>query len=152
LGWPLQNALRANDCRPKAEAPHRRTKESLLIERLLYPERFGRPRTRADCKDLPRPCPFVGCQFNLYLDISHRSGAIRWNYDCEPWEMVSSCALDVADEGGVTLEETGQHLGLTRERVRQVEVAALAKLAALDDRPELPSPRRPTIWERMGGA
>ena len=39
------------------------------------------------------------------------------------------------DEDGCTLEEVGEELGLTRERIRQIEKAALAKLrAALEER------------------
>ena len=32
-----------------------------------------------------------------------------------------SCVLDVADRGGATLEEIGDAMGITRERVRQLE-------------------------------
>ena len=39
-----------------------------------------------------------------------------------------SCALDVAAEGGVTLERVGKILGITRERVRQIERNALARM------------------------
>jgi len=39
--------------------------------------------------------------------------------------MVESCALDVAGWGGITLEEVGRLMNITRERVRQVEVHAL---------------------------
>jgi hypothetical protein len=49
------------------------------------------------------------------------------------WEMGDSCALDVADRGGTTLEDVGAIMNLTRERIRQVEVKALAKLEALRD-------------------
>lgn len=42
--------------------------------------------------------------------------------------MRHSCALDVADAGGSTLEEVGGILNLTRERIRQIEVKALLKL------------------------
>jgi len=38
------------------------------------------------------------------------------------------CALTVANEGPRTLEEIAQILGMTRERVRQIEEAAIAKL------------------------
>jgi hypothetical protein len=47
--------------------------------------------------------------------------------------MGESCALDVADRGGTTLEDVGAIMNLTRERIRQVEVKALAKLEALRD-------------------
>ena len=47
--------------------------------------------------------------------------------------MNETCALDVADRGGTTLEDVGAIMNLTRERIRQVEVRALAKLEALKD-------------------
>ena len=37
----------------------------------------------------------------------------------------------VALRGGITLEEVGEIMNLTRERVRQVETAGLSKLEAL---------------------
>ena len=42
--------------------------------------------------------------------------------------MSETCALDVADRGGITLEEVGELVNLTRERIRQVEVLGLDKL------------------------
>jgi hypothetical protein len=70
----------------------------------------------------------------LYLDVSARTGAIKLNFpDLEVWEMTETCALDIADRGGTTLEEVGAIMNLTRERIRQVEVKGLAKLAALRD-------------------
>jgi hypothetical protein len=68
------------------------------------------------------------------LDVSARTGAIKLNFpDIEVWEMTETCALDVADRGGTTLEEVGAIMNLTRERIRQVEVKGLAKLEALRD-------------------
>jgi hypothetical protein len=45
-------------------------------------------------------------------------------------ELPATCALDVAELDGITLEGVGAVMNLTRERVRQVEVIALAKLEA----------------------
>ena len=41
--------------------------------------------------------------------------------------MAETCSLDVADRGGITLEEVGAILNLTRERIRQVEVRGLVE-------------------------
>ena len=86
-----------------------------------YPEDFSRPRTRADCVNVPRPCPYVGCPFNLYLDVNERTGSIKLNFpDLEPDEMRESCVLDVALRGELTLDEVAGYMNMTRERVRQV--------------------------------
>ena len=45
-----------------------------------------------------------------------------------------SCALDGADRGGMTLAEIGLALGLTRERIRQIESKGLRNLTAELDR------------------
>lgn len=39
-----------------------------------------------------------------------------------------TCSLDIAKEGGVTLERVGVVFGLTRERIRQIEGIAIRKL------------------------
>jgi DNA-directed RNA polymerase sigma subunit (sigma70/sigma32) len=53
--------------------------------------------------------------------------------------MSETCSLDVADRGGITLEEVGELLNLTRERIRQVEAAGLEKLrAGYDDEDDAP--------------
>jgi hypothetical protein len=112
------------------------TKRELELGRLLYPEGEDaeRPDAREDCASGARPCPFVSCKHHLYLDVSARTGAIKLNFpDLDVWEMSETCALDVADRGGTTLEEVGAIMNLTRERIRQVEVKGLAKLAALRD-------------------
>jgi hypothetical protein len=91
-----------------------------------------RPRTRADCENGPRPCPWVSCKHHLYLDVNPGTGSIKLNFpDLEPWELQHTCALDRADdgagEGGLTLEEVGDALNVTRERIRQMEEQALAR-------------------------
>ncbi len=88
-----------------------------------------RPRTRADCLHTSRPCLFVNCRHHLYLDVNADVGSIKLNHpSLEPGDLQHSCALDVADLGGVTLEQCATVLNLTRERVRQIEVIALEKL------------------------
>ena len=88
-----------------------------------------RPKSRGDCRNAPRPCPWVSCKYHLYLDIVMQSGSIKMNFpDLEVWEMTETCALDVADRGGITLEDVGILLNLTRERIRQVEKSGLDKL------------------------
>lgn len=42
--------------------------------------------------------------------------------------MPKTCALDVAAEGATTLDDIGGLLGVSRERVRQIEEAGLVKL------------------------
>lgn len=88
-----------------------------------------RPKTRADCVDGPRPCLYVSCKHHLYLDVNPRTGSVKLNFpDKEIWELEETCALDVADRGGITLEEVGVIMNLTRERIRQVESRGLYKL------------------------
>lgn len=43
----------------------------------------------------------------------------------------TTCALDVADRGGTTLEDLGALLNMTRERVRQIEIEAIEKIHRL---------------------
>lgn len=100
-------------------------------------EQFDRPRTRGDCEPggphAMRPCPFVSCKHHLYLDVSIDTGTLKLNFpDLQPWELQKSCALDIADESGHTLEEVGAIMRLTRERARQIEVKALVKMKLLD--------------------
>jgi hypothetical protein len=42
--------------------------------------------------------------------------------------MKETCSLDIAERGGITLEEIGLIVGLTRERVRQIEMVAMRKV------------------------
>ncbi|MDB4955966.1 MAG: hypothetical protein JWO36_3535 [Myxococcales bacterium] len=117
--------------RSKTIAMKRLTMAELRLGAMMYPPvvDIERPKTRAECKEEARPCPWVACKHHLYLDINPETGSIKINFpDLEPWELAQTCALDVADAGGLTLEEIGAVTNLTRERVRQLEVRGLLKL------------------------
>jgi len=114
-----------------------------------------RPRTRADCIDRPRPCPWGGCRYHLLVNVTAAGGvtinpaALRQGdlrslesraapavYE-QAWldaavdaldRLSESCALDVAAHGAHELEQVGNLLGCTRERVRQIQDEALAEL------------------------
>ena len=116
--------------RPETVPIKKMTKGMMTVESLKYPEEVKRPTKRSECINGPRPCPFVGCKHHLYLDVNPETGSIKFNFpDLEPWELVESCALDITEAvGNLTLEDTGDTVNLTRERIRQVEVAALDRL------------------------
>ncbi len=116
--------------RSKTIAAKRLTREERRASALIvYPTDAERPENRSECMTVPRPCPFVSCSHHLYLDVNPETGAIKLNFPhLEVWEMTETCALDVADRGGITLEEVGAILNLTRERIRQVEVRGLTKI------------------------
>jgi hypothetical protein len=75
-----------------------------------------------------RPCPFTSCRHHLYLDVRALGAIVLNRPELQVDELKESCALDVADRGGVTLEEVGGLLSMARERVRQIEEQAIAKL------------------------
>jgi hypothetical protein len=81
------------------------------------------PATRAECPT-ERPCPYLTCRHHMAVDDLGR-GVV---HVLDLPEGTSSCSLDVADAGPSTLEEVGATLGLTRERVRQIEESALRKV------------------------
>ena len=115
--------------RSRTIATKRLTKEELALAEELKSVVYERPKHRDDCQNGIRPCPFVSCKHHLYLDVNPETGSIKLNFpEIEVWKMKETCALDVADRGGITLEEVGEILNLTRERIRQVEVKGLQKL------------------------
>jgi len=126
---------RRSRARARTISIRRLSKTELNRGRMLYPETdYWKPKMRTDCVDMERPCPYVSCKYHLYIDVHPVRGSIKVNFpDLEVWEMTETCALDVADRGGITLEEVGEIMNLTRERVRQVETAGLGKLSAMQD-------------------
>jgi hypothetical protein len=104
---------------------------NLFADEMDEPEDDGSPRkpqTRSECVEGVRPCPWVSCRFNLYLDV-RGDGVLRLNFpDREPDEMLSSCALDLAEDGPRTLEQVAGLMGMSKERARQLEAVAMDKM------------------------
>ncbi len=113
---------------PKAQTIGVRVLEQLVVADVDDEQLPARPKTRGECMDGPRPCPWVGCRHNLFLDVTE-SGSLKFNHPgVDPTEMVDSCALDIADKGNHALEEVGKYMNLVRERVRQIEAEGLIQL------------------------
>jgi hypothetical protein len=108
-----------------------------------------RPRTRAECApgSGPRPCPWVGCRHHLVDLVVHDAGTIVLGDhvlapDADEREIEAfadalagwlctlpdSCSLDAARADGMTLGDVGKRMGVTRERIRQIESGALRRL------------------------
>jgi hypothetical protein len=102
-----------------------------LAAELAEHDATPRPRTRGDCIGAERPCPWVGCRYHLAIEVNPESGSIKIVFPTLELEQLgATCALDVADAGGTTLERVGELTNVTRERVRQLETRSLVRLAA----------------------
>ncbi len=115
----------------------------------------SRPLTRGDCRDVPRPCPFVSCRFNLLIDVNAH-GAIRFNatdlppvtpgtnnadfeasaeHATDVWasaERLDSCALDVIAARGcdeMTFDQIASAIGVSRQRVERIVNTVVPTLA-----------------------
>lgn len=87
------------------------------------------PRTRGDCRDGARPCPYVRCRHHLYLNINPETGAIRFNFrGLEVWELEDTCSLDVADRDGLSREQVAEVINRPVTSIRMVEVMGLHQL------------------------
>lgn len=103
-----------------------------------------RPRTRADCAAVERPCPWTGCRFNLYLDVKPQTGTIALNFPhLEPDDMIESCALDVAERGAHTAQEISELLNVSHQRITQILDKALRVYRRISPDPEEPGVKNP---------
>ena len=82
------------------------------------------PKTLADCPySSGDPCPWFRCRHNLYLSVFNER--VKFSAPgVEFWQLEETCSIRLADRGGMTLEECGEAMNLTRERVRQVQEEA----------------------------
>lgn len=104
------------------------------LRRAVLEARLQRPKCRAQCVDGERPCPWLSCKYHLAHDVS-RVGGLKENFPGRELDELPAggCSLDLADRGGLTLEEVAAALNVVRERCRQIEERVLEKLrAALD--------------------
>lgn len=100
---------------------------SAVLSQLLAPRKvelpvLERPRTRGECVDGPRPCPWETCRYHLGATGRHRV-----NFAGTPGDASASCALDHSDQEH-TLQEVALLLELGPQRTQQIEAAAVAKL------------------------
>jgi len=87
------------------------------------------PPTRGDCGQIARPCTRTSCPHNKHRDDEpagrpHENGGRRV---LQVRAVGESCALDVADRGGHSYRQVAGELGVTEERVRQLEKRGLVK-------------------------
>ncbi len=103
-----------------------RATEDELLDLAIEP----RPPTRGECKDLPRPCPYVSCKHHLLIEVNPITGSVQFPFGALGIdEIPNTCSLDVAEQDGpLTLEEVGRLTSRTKERIRQLETRALATM------------------------
>lgn len=106
----------------------------MTIARLLpvvsgetYPDGVVRPKTRGECVDGVRPCPWASCRHHLLIDSVTADLDLRSHFT-DPDEMSETCSLDVADRGAARLEDVATIFGVTRQLIQQIEKRACARL------------------------
>lgn len=124
-----------------------------LEERILRNEDMSGvdlvPRDGVNCA---RPCVWVACRHHLLMDVVTNGRNVKKLrvFKAVPFDetgdgiaealtsMKQTCSLDVAEEGGGSLEEVGGLMGVTRQRVEAIEhiahKRAQAKRAASEAR------------------
>jgi hypothetical protein len=146
-----------DDCREmvrKAAGLRMPADKELPLLALLFPEE--RPKTRGDCKDAARPCPWVGCRYHLWSDehddLEDPVG-VEARVLAMPVQGAPSCALDVADEHpeGLLPTEVGRMLQMRPEVISAIEEAALVKIRKRGEfqRGDARSGEKQGMWERI---
>lgn len=111
--------------RVRGKGARRHVTRGDFVEAVEYPKDVERPKTRGECEDGQRPCPFVSCRHHLFLDVLE-NGNIQTRAN-EVEDLPETCALDVADRGPQALETVGEIIARTRELVRQLQNNALRR-------------------------
>lgn len=83
-----------------------------------YPD--TRPKTRGECSDMPRPCPFLSCRYHLAHEWADPYYG-KAPSDDELLERMTtaphSCSLDAADVGGMSVDEVSKVAGISYKAV-----------------------------------
>lgn len=134
---PLVNNQVAPLSRSKFYAVSRFKKENLRILRQLeeelpnynrYLRFFKKPKTRGDCVNVQRPCPWVSCKYHLATNVKP-NGTLEYVYhSVSITDITESCALDVAEQGGLSSYDVGKYLNLSGQQIKNIEKEALKKL------------------------
>lgn len=133
---------------------------NILQAKQEFPEHphagYGRPKTRGECYDMPRPCPYVSCKHHLAVEVSSKGLRQIWPH-LEPEQWPASCILDVIEKANdderdsergksdpkrnhasqsvinyaLKLKDVGIYMNLTHEAVRLIEKSAIKKLVEL---------------------
>lgn len=107
-----------------------------------------RPRRRGECVEVTRPCPYVACRYNLFLDVvdhatpQQRSQRVLLHgQDPLKADPAASCALDVAERGPQSATDIATLLHVTTARVSQIIDRANRRLRVVYE-PAEPEPQR----------
>lgn len=92
----------------------------------------GMPRTRRECPN--GPCPHVGCRYHLWTErrLDRHGAVVDLRETAAFGNIEHTCVLNEIARGPLTLEAIGGMFEVSRERVRQIEADALARLRDAD--------------------
>ena len=74
-------------------------------------------------------CCNTQCRYSLLQERQQIDAWEKEDFDELVEVLPSTCALDLADLGGMRLEEVAMVMGMARPRIEQLEILALRKLA-----------------------
>lgn len=89
----------------------------------------SRPKTRGECVNGIRPCPWVSCRHHVYLDVVRGGTRVKINFpELEPSDLKESCSLDAAERGEMQPEQVAFTLNLGADVIRKAVKSAKGKL------------------------
>ncbi len=111
----------------------------MTIRLQQYPD--TRPKTRGECADMPRPCPFLSCRYHLAHGAVSPHARPPLNND-QSSDLISglpeSCTLDIADRTDKpSIAEVARHMGVSMQAVQATERRALHKILNSEGRDAL---------------